>query len=120
MSLIERCEMKSSAFALGRVATIGIFAISIGALAQDMHLTFEAASIKSNKPSDTSFPGGGCHGVDSKIDTGGGLGAAVGLAFSQPGQGRCSFNQTSLKALVGIAYGVEILTRDQIILGGPG
>src|SRR5262249_14369296 len=115
-----RSEMKKSGFALGRVATIGVFAISIGALAQDVHLTFEAASIKSNKPSDTSFPGGGCHGVDTKMDTGGGLGAVTGLLFSQPALGRCSFNQSSLKDLVSGAYGVEITKRDERILGGPG
>jgi uncharacterized protein (TIGR03435 family) len=101
------------------VALIGVFAISIGGLAQDMQLKFVAASIKSNKPSDTSFPGGGCHGVDTKMDTGGGLGAVAGLMFSQPALGRCGFNQSSLKDLVAIAYGVEITKRDEGILGGP-
>jgi len=112
--------MKKSAFALGRVATIGVFAISIGALAQDMQLKFDAASIKRNSSTDTSFPLGGCHGTDTKEIPTGGLAAFVGVNFPGPsGLGRCNFNNTPLKDLIAIAYGLEITKRDERILSGP-
>jgi uncharacterized protein (TIGR03435 family) len=120
MSVVRRNGMKTIPSRLVVVATMGLFVISIGTLAQDMQLKFVAASIKSNKPSDTSFPGGGCHGVDTKMDTGGGLGAVAGLVFSQPALGRCSFNQIPLRDLVAGAFGVEITKRYERILGGPG
>jgi uncharacterized protein (TIGR03435 family) len=84
---------------------------------------FDAVSIKANKKPDTSFAGGICRGIDTKIDgvpDGGGLGAAVGLHFSlsQPGLGRCNLN-APVKHLIGMAYEIPLLKWDERILGGP-
>jgi uncharacterized protein (TIGR03435 family) len=78
---------------------------------------FDAASIKALKPSDESFPYGGCRGADLP-DTRGGLNAAAGLPFPQTPLGRCIFHQITLKRLVGQAYGIDVTKVDQRIFGG--
>ena len=111
--------MKNMPSRLFVVATVGVLLISIGAQAQDMQLKFDAASIKRNSSSDTSFPTAACHGTDTKEiprepARGGGLGAAVGLQFptlSLFGLGRCNFNSVPLKDLIAGAYGVEITDK---------
>jgi hypothetical protein len=120
MSVIWRSGMKTMLSHLVVVAAMGALVISIGALAQNTQLKFDAASVKRNSPSDTSFPLGGCHGTDTKEIPAGGLSALVAVNFpGPPGLGRCIFNNVPLKDLIAGAYGVESHKRDERILGGP-
>ena len=101
-----------------RGAVLFMIGFCVSVLAQAP--AFDAVSIKANK---NSFPGGGCRGIDTKVETipeGGGLGAAVGLQFSlsQPGLGRCNLN-APVKHLIGMAYEIPLLKWDERILGGP-
>jgi uncharacterized protein (TIGR03435 family) len=115
------CDL--SFFKRTALATAGMLVlampIAIG-LAQNTQLKFDAVSIKANKKPDTSLNGGICRGIDTKVDEGGGLGAALGLeiSLSQPGLGRCNIN-APVKHLIGIAYEIPLLKWNERILGGP-
>ena len=111
------------AFLLRIVCCAALFMVSVGASVLAQAPAFDAVSIRANKKPDTSFNGGICRGIDTKIDgvpDGGGLGAAVGLQFSlsQPGLGRCNLNGP-VKHLIGIAYEIDPLKWNERILGGP-
>src|SRR6516164_7590349 len=108
---------------LVRIVCAALFMVSVGVSVLAQAPGFDAVSIKANKKPDTSFNGGICRGVDTKIEgvsDGGGLGAAVGLQFSlsQPGLGRCNLNGP-VKHLIGIAYEIDLLKWEERILGGP-
>lgn len=106
-------------FLLRIVCCAALFMVSVGVSVLAQAPAFEAASIKRNSRSDTSFPLGGCHGTDTQ-DVINNLGAIVDLNFpGPPPLGRCIFNNNPLKNLIAIAYGVEAHKRDERILNGP-